>query len=411
MLAPTPPKTCAEKENKMKREIEINERARPTLNGGSYDVIVVGGGVAGISAALAARRSGAEVLLLEREYSLGGLATLGLVTIYLPICDGMGHQVSFSIAEELLRLSISVGHEAKYPKPWLEGGSDEEKAKTRFQVRYNAAAFALLCEERLLSEGVKILYGSHVCAASVGEGGRIEAVIAEGVDGRSAYFGKAFVDASGDAVLAQAAGEETATYSPNVNAAWYYYVADGINDLKMLGYSENPAKKDEGKKRYAVCDTEAVSEFMTDGHAEILKAIREMGVSREKEISAISGIPQYRMTRRIVSARDCTLADNKKYIPDSVGTFSSWYSRGPVYEMPFRALCGRNISNLYAAGRIIGADDGAWYNTRVIPICAVSGEASGRAAAMLAREGKVDVGRLQDELRRAGVTLHVSEVL
>ena len=108
--------------------------------------------------------------------------------------------------------------------------------------------------------------------------------------------------------------------------------------------------------------------------------------------------------------RDCTLDDDKKFISDSVGTFSSWYSRGPVYELPFRALCGKNIENLYAAGRIIGADDGAWYNTRVIPICAVSGEAAGRAAAMYAREGAVSVEALQEELRAAGVTLHCEEL-
>lgn len=385
------------------------EKIRPINDGGSYDVVVVGGGVAGISAALAASRSGSSVLLLEREYSLGGLATLGLVTIYLPICDGRGHQVSYSIAEELLRLSMSVGYEAKYPKPWLEGGSVEEKAKTRFQVRYNAAAFALLCEELLVKEGVKILYGSHVCAASLDREGHINAVIAEGVDGRRAYYGKAFIDASGDAVLAEAAGEETTTYTPNVNAAWYYYVSEGKNDLKMLGYSEDPSKKDENKKRYAVCDTEAVSEFMLDGHAEILKVMREMGVSREREITSISGVPQYRMTRRIVSKRDCSLDDDKKYIPDSVGLFSNWYKRGPVYEMPFGALCGKRIENLFAAGRIIGADDGAWYNTRVIPICAVSGEGAGRAAAMLAREGSVSIESLQKELKNAGVLIHVNE--
>lgn len=393
----------------MKKYISVNENPRPTLDGGKYDTIVVGGGVAGIAAALSARRSGASVLLLEREYSLGGLATLGLVTIYLPICDGMGHQVSFSIAEELLRLSMSVGYEAKYPKPWIEGGTLEEKAKTRYQVRYNAAAFALLCEELLLKEGVKILYGSHVCGA-VRNGDKIEAVIAEGVDGRTAYFADAFVDASGDAILAEAAGEETVLHSPNVNAAWYYYVSEGKNDLKMHGYSEKPGKEDESRKRYKVCDTEAVTEFMTDGHSQILEIIRQMGVSREHEITSISGVPQYRMTRRIASRRDCTLDDDKKYISDSVGTFSSWYSRGPVYELPFGALCGKQIENLYAAGRIIGADDGAWYNTRVIPICAVSGEAAGRAAAMYAREGTVSVDKLQEELRAAGVTLHCGEL-
>lgn len=64
------------------------------------DVLVAGGGVAGIAAALAAARGGAKVILLEKAFMLGGLATAGLVTIYLPLCDGMGRQVSFGLAEE-----------------------------------------------------------------------------------------------------------------------------------------------------------------------------------------------------------------------------------------------------------------------------------------------------------------------
>ena len=96
------------------------------------DVLVVGGGIAGVSAALAAARCGKRTMLLEREYALGGMATLGLITIYLPLCDGMGHQVVFGIAEELFRLSISMGAEAEYPSAWLDGGSMEERVRQRF---------------------------------------------------------------------------------------------------------------------------------------------------------------------------------------------------------------------------------------------------------------------------------------
>ena len=64
-----------------------------------YDVIVIGGGVAGVSAALAASRQQKNVALIEKQCFLGGLATSGLITIYLPLCDGKGHQVSFGIAE------------------------------------------------------------------------------------------------------------------------------------------------------------------------------------------------------------------------------------------------------------------------------------------------------------------------
>ena len=75
---------------------------------GSFDTVVVGGGIAGVAAALAAARGGNKVLLCEREFILGGLGTAGLVTIYLPLCDGKGHQVSFGIAEELLKHCPSV---------------------------------------------------------------------------------------------------------------------------------------------------------------------------------------------------------------------------------------------------------------------------------------------------------------
>ena len=77
----------------------IEEKSRKTPIKGTFDVIVCGGGIAGISAALASARSGAKTMLIEKQYLLGGLATAGLVTIYLPLCDGNGRQVSFGIAE------------------------------------------------------------------------------------------------------------------------------------------------------------------------------------------------------------------------------------------------------------------------------------------------------------------------
>ena len=127
-----------------------------------YDVAVCGGGFAGISAALAAAREGKKVVLFEKEYMLGGLGTSGLVTIYLPLCDGLGHQVSFGIAEELLKLSITYGAEDKYPENWLDNiGTRTEKDK-RYEVQYNAQLFAILAEKLLVKNNVDIMYGSYV---------------------------------------------------------------------------------------------------------------------------------------------------------------------------------------------------------------------------------------------------------
>lgn len=100
-----------------------------------FDVAVCGGGIAGISAALAASRQGRKVVLFEKQFILGGLGTAGIVTIYLPLCDGFGKQVSFGIAEELLRLSILHGAEDKYPENWLENKGTRTEKDKRFEVQ------------------------------------------------------------------------------------------------------------------------------------------------------------------------------------------------------------------------------------------------------------------------------------
>lgn len=69
----------------------------------TVDVAVAGGGIAGVAAALAAARTGAQTRFWKKNAPLGGLATLGLIVMYLPLCDGYGHQVIGGIGEELLR--------------------------------------------------------------------------------------------------------------------------------------------------------------------------------------------------------------------------------------------------------------------------------------------------------------------
>ncbi|MDR1822073.1 MAG: FAD-dependent oxidoreductase, partial [Oscillospiraceae bacterium] len=130
------------------------------------DVLVAGGGIAGIAAAAAAAREGRRVILLEREYALGGMATLGLVTIYLPLCDGNGNQVVFGLGEELLKLSIEHVVEANYPKAWLEDGSLEDKIRERYITQFNAHLFALRAEKLLKELGVTILYGTLACSVT-----------------------------------------------------------------------------------------------------------------------------------------------------------------------------------------------------------------------------------------------------
>jgi len=206
------------------------------------DVLVCGGGFAGISAALAAARQGAKVILLEKEYILGGLGTAGLVTIYLPLCDGMGHQVSFGIAEELFRLSVSMGAESGYPDNWLDHNDPAKRTEhdPRFKVRYNPHLFAMLAEKLLREVGVEILYGTYAVAVSK-KGDKIDAVVVENKSGRQAIRVKSVVDATGDCDIAHFAHAPTSENpAGNSLAAWYYFLNKNGYNLKMLGFLDVP---------------------------------------------------------------------------------------------------------------------------------------------------------------------------
>ena len=381
------------------------------------DVLVAGGGVAGIAAALAAARHGVKVILLEKQFMLGGLATSGLVTIYLPLCNGKGHQVSFGIAEELLRLSIKYGHEDRYPTAWLENGSMEERAKKRFEVRYNAQLFAIAAEQLLLKEGVTILYGTSACSVAM-TSDKISAVIVENKSGRTAIKTKSVVDATGDADICTMAGEETAFFGPgNILAAWHYYETGNGYDLSKLGFAEIPEedRKKETKplvaRRFQGVDGQELSEMMQISHEKILEEV----VKKKQENPAympvtIATIPQIRMTRRIVGGYTMETSDDRKEFEDSIGMIGNWKKRGPVYEVPFRALYGSKVKNLITAGRNISASDAMWDVTRVIPACAVTGEAAGVAAAMTDDFGKLSVEKLQKKLTDNGVKLFYKEL-
>lgn len=275
----------------------------------SCDVLVCGGGFGGISAALAAARLGKRVILLEKQYILGGLGTAGLVTIYLPLCDGVGHQVSFGLAEELLRLSISMGAEDEYPANWLDSADPAGRTEKdhRFRVRYNPWLFAILAEQELVKAGVKILYGCYAVDAEVRED-RIHSVIVESISGRQRICTRTVVDATGDACIAHLAGAPTETNQQgNILAAWYYSQGSEGYRLNMLGFSDVPAEEDAGRtarplldRRFGGLDCGEVSEMMQYSHASTLNDIRKKRRSDPSWVpTAIATMPQLRMTRRI----------------------------------------------------------------------------------------------------------------
>lgn len=383
------------------------------------DVLVCGGGIAGISAALSAARGGKEVILLEKQYMLGGLATAGLITYYLPLCDGMGKQVSFGIAEELLRLSIALGAESRYPKNWLDNEGTRTEKDPRFEVQYNPFKFALLAERLLLDHKVKILYGSYAVDAVVNHQ-KIEYAVIENKSGRLAISAKSFIDATGDADLAHFAGAPTDRFQQkNVLPGWYYSLSKTGYQLNVVGYADKPENKKsdadrertKNLERFGGLDGDELSMMMQKSHQMTLEHFLEKQKKDPDAIpTSLSIIPQIRMTRKLCGEYSLDDTEMHTYFEDSIGMVSDWRERGPIYEVPFGTLYSAKMKNLLMAGRCTSVSESMWDIMRVIPCCAVTGEAAGTAASITDDFSEMDLPLLQETLRKNGVVLHEKDL-
>jgi hypothetical protein len=112
------------------------------------------------------------------------------------------------------------------------------------------------------------------------------------------------------------------------------------------------------------------------------------------------------MTRRVDGEYTLDTKEMHKYFEDSIGMVSDWKKRGPIYEVPFRTLYSAKTKNLIFAGRCTSVTEAMWDIMRVIPCCAVTGEAAGVAARVALEDGvlpsQVDVKRVQQQLIENG---------
>ncbi|MBE7062172.1 MAG: FAD-dependent oxidoreductase [Ruminococcaceae bacterium] len=386
-----------------KRMNTIVLKAREIAVKKECDVLIAGGGTAGISAALAAARQGASVVLCEQEWALGGLATLGVVTVFLPLCDGRGTQHIFGIGEELLRLSITAGYEDRFPDAWLGDHQDiEKRKKQRFLVQFNPQMFAMAAEKLLLDAGVKILYGTKVIDLCT-DGNRISTCILNNREGWDAVRVKTVIDCTGDGEVAFMSGEEMRTFTQNFASYWGYYSAyrgNGCDGYRI--YSEN--FKDH--RRYDGTKAEDLNDMMFFLHKKLwerTERVREQEGNPHIMPVTMQTIPPVRMSRCIVGAYTLDESEEGKKFPDSIGRTTDWRKPGPVFSVPYRTLYGKT-ENLLCAGRNISVTDDMWDITRCIPTCCVTGEGAGIAAALAAKQNKavknVDINTLQEILKQ-----------
>ncbi|MED4599445.1 FAD-dependent oxidoreductase [Paenibacillus validus] len=439
------------------------------------DIVVVGGGPAGINAAIAAGRSGARTLLIERYGFLGGMSTIALVYPWMTYHTMDGKQVIAGIAQEiidrLMALNASPGHVR------------DTCGFVSTITPYDPEIYKVLVLDMLREAGVKLLLHSFVDDVTVKDE-RIESVRLTSKSGKIDVKAKMFIDTSGDADVAYLAGapilkgrDEDQLTQPmtmkfrmrGVDLARVkqymiehpeeFYKKTPIDELDQLpltavqGFYKHwkeaalPINRDQvlfftgpGEDEVLVNTTrvqgldgtrvEDLTEAEELGRKQVLMVadfmVKHLPGFEKASISQVGAQIGIRETRRLDGVYSLQISDVTEgrrfedciarsgypidiHDPKNKGVTAAWIAGDGAYDIPYRSLLAKGVSNLLAGGRCISTSHEALATTRLSPSCMATGQAAGTAAGMAVKQGvsphELNVKDLQQQLRQDGVLL------
>ena len=376
------------------------------------DVVVLGGGPAGVAAAVNAARTGVKVILLERYTFLGGLWTGGLV---LPMLSTHGLSPDNEWTKVIWGFSNEIYMRLKKMKMVVNAKApcvDPEACKYVLEQ---------YCEE----SGVQIIYHSWASDA-VMSGDRIDAIFLETKSGRIAVRGKYFVDASGDGDLIAWSGEDHYELKYHVGAM--YRIGGVPEDMKAGTKTPIPGVRNghlHGYDDQDGLDVLNLSRLQVQLRKDMWRKTEELR-SREggEGIFLLETPPQIgvRVTRVLNPVKPVTLEESMHYTSydDSIGMSGGsapimYQGRKvptrerPYWQIPYSSILPKTCQNLLVAGRCFGYDKDLSYDAREIGTCLVTGQAAGTASA-LACLGRscvqdVDIKKLRSTLVEQGAKL------
>ena len=413
-----------------------------------YDVIVVGGGFAGVSAALSAARTGAKVLIVEKSNCLGGAASNCLVNPFMSNStrlNGKRQSLSQGIFKEIW--TKLKKHSA------LKGSAFHEEELKR------------ILSESVLEAGVDLLFHAYIFEAKK-QGNKIESITVATKSGKLELQANYFIDATGDAQVAFLADCPTTLgrepdhlcqpmtlcfrvgnvdirrfgrsvkglqlahsqalangelINPRENILYFYTPIPGVvhfNTTRVV--KKNPTDPFEVTEAETLARKQVyeIYEFMkkhADGleNSFLMMTAAEIGV-RESRMIVGDYVLTERDCRACTKFEDAIAACNYDidiHNPEGSGTSHYYFPEGEYYTIPYRSLIPKTINNMLVAGRCISSDHGAQASYRIMPTVCCIGEAAGCAIALAVKDNisvrDIDVKKLQDLLTKNGAFIGI----
>ena len=394
------------------------------------DVVVVGGGPAGLAAAIASARSGATTVLVEQFGYLGGTATASLMACI----NGFRNQVEpdftqvvRGIAEEIVLRMKALGGLGKSPYP--QKAYPTEPGQLEYSYAIDTERFKVVTLQMCVEAGVDLLLHTYFCQSIV-ENGAVRGIIVENKTGRQALLSRVVVDASGDADVAARSGvpfwQTSGSEAPRLNDQLMYRIQFGAQrpaSTYGCDFGANAVVWGPGMGPLDGADGDELARAEVEARLRVYEDLAkrqadpELAGARIVETPPLLGIRQtrfvegeYKLTADdAISGR--RFEDVVAISPCAIIHYYGYrrYLEHEGYDIPYGALVPKLVDGLLIAGRCISSEQQPYESHRaMVPIMAI-GQAAGTAAALCATTGiaprRLDVRLLQDALVAQGAEL------